>query len=425
MARITTSRGTTPRLPAAADWIRGGVGRPTGGISTSGGRLAGCWPPAGGAAEPPPPDGAEGRTAGAVRTGGAVVVVATVPPPDVLPDPAVLPCGAGGAPSGVREIGSGRGSGPAVLSRGPRPGEKVVVACGAVPAWSSSALLALVPGVWSSPLPRSSRGPWETGSTEVLRCSGPPPRWPPAPPPPWAATPEKPRARAATHTATRTRARARGARPTVPSTATIWLRCRPNLRCIILPGELLPDPNAPSFLAAWYAPSSRSPRDYAVTKPRSRCHVPCRRHGGVLSLSMPAVVISFLDGEVLFAETPEITFDLPVLEAQVENVDANSERALIPTTAVRQIIVGDVEPAPQRSTVETWDKAVFHFIDGQLLHAYIAPEARLGRHGGIWRLVERGSDEVHTLAIPYTALKAVFQVRVWDSRSAGERDRKS
>jgi hypothetical protein len=136
---------------------------------------------------------------------------------------------------------------------------------------------------------------------------------------------------------------------------------------------------------------------------------------------MPAVVISFLDGEVLFAETPEITFDLPVLEAQVENVDANSERALIPTTAVRQIIVGEVEDAPDMATVERWDKAVFHFLDGQLLHAYIAPEAALGRHGGIWRMVERGSEELRTLAIPYSALKAVFRVRVWDSRSAGER----
>jgi hypothetical protein len=134
-----------------------------------------------------------------------------------------------------------------------------------------------------------------------------------------------------------------------------------------------------------------------------------------------AVVISFLDGEVLFAETPEITFDLPVLEAHVENVDANSEQALIPTSAIRQMIVGEVEAAPEKATVESWDKAVFHFLDGQLLHAHIAPDALLGRHGGIWRMVERGGDELRTLAIPYSALKAVFRVRVWDSRSAGER----
>ena len=136
---------------------------------------------------------------------------------------------------------------------------------------------------------------------------------------------------------------------------------------------------------------------------------------------MPQVVISFLDGEVLYAETPEITFDLPAIEAQIENVDANSERALIPTTAIRQIMVGDVEEAPEPSVVERWDKAVFHFLDGQILHAHIEPEALLGRHGGIWRLVERGGDELRTLAIPYSALKGVFRVRVWDSRPASER----
>ena len=136
---------------------------------------------------------------------------------------------------------------------------------------------------------------------------------------------------------------------------------------------------------------------------------------------MPQVVISFLDGEVLFAETPEVTFELPVLEARVENVDANSEQALIPTTAIRQIMVGDVEDVPDPATVEGWDKAVFHFLDGQILHAYIEPEALLGRHGGIWRLVERGTDELRTLAIPYSSLKGVFRVRVWDSRPASER----
>jgi hypothetical protein len=136
---------------------------------------------------------------------------------------------------------------------------------------------------------------------------------------------------------------------------------------------------------------------------------------------MPQVMISFLDGEVLFAETPEITFDLPVIEARVDNVDANSERALVPTTAIRQMIVGDVEAAPELATVETWDKAVFHFVDGQVLQAYIEPQALLGRHGGIWRLVERGSDELRTIAVPYSALKAVFRVRVWDSRPASER----
>jgi hypothetical protein len=136
---------------------------------------------------------------------------------------------------------------------------------------------------------------------------------------------------------------------------------------------------------------------------------------------MAQAVISFLDGEVLFAEIPDLTFDLPVIEASVENVDANSERALVPTSAIRQIMVGDVEEAPDAATIERWDKAVFHFLDGQILHAHIEPQALLGRHGGVWRIVERGTEELRTIAVPYSALKAVFRVRVWDSRPASER----
>lgn len=133
------------------------------------------------------------------------------------------------------------------------------------------------------------------------------------------------------------------------------------------------------------------------------------------------VVITFHDGEILYAETPDISFDLPVLEAEVRNVDSNSQRALIPLTAVRQILVGDLEPAPSQEDMDDWDRAAFHFLDGQVLRAQIAPDVRLGRHGGVWRIVEPGSDEMRTLAVPYTALKGVFQVRQWDSRSTAER----
>jgi hypothetical protein len=136
---------------------------------------------------------------------------------------------------------------------------------------------------------------------------------------------------------------------------------------------------------------------------------------------MPAVVISFVDGEVLHAEIPELTFDMPVIEAEVRGVEPNNQRAILPLTAITQIVVGDAEPPPPQDVVEGWDRAVFHFIDGQVLRASIAPEALLGRHGGIWRVVVPGGTELTTLAIPYCALKAVFNVRQWDSRPLGER----
>jgi hypothetical protein len=143
---------------------------------------------------------------------------------------------------------------------------------------------------------------------------------------------------------------------------------------------------------------------------------------GVRFARMPQVVISFLDGEILHAEMPDITFELAVLEAEFRSVDPNAERALFATSAIRQIMVGNATPAPPHDELERWDRAAFHFSDGQVLRASIAPEATLGRHGGVWRIVEPGSEEVVTVAIPYTALKGVFHIRQWDSRPLSERD---
>lgn len=136
---------------------------------------------------------------------------------------------------------------------------------------------------------------------------------------------------------------------------------------------------------------------------------------------MPVVIISFSDGEVLHAEVPELTFALPVIEADVRGVDLNNQRAILPLTAITQIVVGTPVPAPDASAVATWDRAAFHFLDGQVLRASIAPGAVLGRHGGVWQVVEPDGHEMTTLALPYCALKGVFQVRQWDSRPFGDR----
>ena len=45
-----------------------------------------------------------------------------------------------------------------------------------------------------------------------------------------------------------------------------------------------------------------------------------------------------------------------------------------------------------------------------------------GRYGGVWHIVEPGSTELRTIAVPYAALKGVYQIRQWDSRPANERD---
>jgi hypothetical protein len=137
---------------------------------------------------------------------------------------------------------------------------------------------------------------------------------------------------------------------------------------------------------------------------------------------VPVVVINFADGELVVADAPEITFDLAVLDAEIRSINQNSERALFPVSAIRQILVGDPEPAPPEADVAGWDRAAFHFLDGPVLRASIRSDALLGRFGGVWHIVEPGSTELRTIAIPYAALKGVYQIRQWDSRPASERD---
>ena len=58
------------------------------------------------------------------------------------------------------------------------------------------------------------------------------------------------------------------------------------------------------------------------------------------------MVISFMDGEVLHVEAPELTFELAILEAELRSVDPNGERAISPVSAIRQLLIGDPRPAP-------------------------------------------------------------------------------
>lgn len=136
---------------------------------------------------------------------------------------------------------------------------------------------------------------------------------------------------------------------------------------------------------------------------------------------MTDVIVTFRDGEVLHAELPEITFELPVLEVRVRSIDANSRRAILPLTAITRVVVQPLAAAPPASELEKWDRAAFHFLEGDVLRASIAPDAHLGRHGGVWHIVEPGSREMMTLALPYAALKGVFEVGDWDSRPPGAR----
>ena len=124
---------------------------------------------------------------------------------------------------------------------------------------------------------------------------------------------------------------------------------------------------------------------------------------------MPEVVVSFLDGEVLYGEIPLLHMDDPFLDLDLHTMDGNARQALVPVSGVRQVDLKDLA------------RVALHFVDGQVMRAHVVNPASLQRFGSVWDIIEAKSREHKMCAIPYTALKGAFYVRRWDTRPPLER----
>lgn len=136
---------------------------------------------------------------------------------------------------------------------------------------------------------------------------------------------------------------------------------------------------------------------------------------------MPEVIVSFLDGEVLYGEVPLLHMDDPFLEVDLHSLDGNTRQALVPVSAIRQIDATGVPPAPEGNQEEL-ARVALHFLDGQVFRALVVTPASLQRFGAVWDVIEAGLGQRRILAIPYTALKAAFYVRHWDTRHPVDRE---
>lgn len=136
---------------------------------------------------------------------------------------------------------------------------------------------------------------------------------------------------------------------------------------------------------------------------------------------MPEVVVSFLDGEILYGELPLLHMDDPFLDLDLHTLDGNARQALIPVSATRQIDLGRVAQPAQDLDLKDLARVALHFIDGQVLRAHVVKAASLQRFGAVWDIIDAVSREHKITAIPYTALKGAFYVRRWDTRSPLER----
>ncbi len=136
---------------------------------------------------------------------------------------------------------------------------------------------------------------------------------------------------------------------------------------------------------------------------------------------MPEVVVSFLDGEVLYGELPLLHMDDPFVDLDLHTLDGNTRQALVPVSGVRQIDLTRVDQMGDDFDLKALARVALHFIDGQVMRAHVVNPASLQRFGSVWDVIDAQSREHKICAVPYTALKGAFYVRRWDTRSPLER----
>lgn len=127
------------------------------------------------------------------------------------------------------------------------------------------------------------------------------------------------------------------------------------------------------------------------------------------------ITIRFLDDEIMEGKVATVSLDQPNLELEMLDQASNNKRALIPLPSIKRIVLGSGAPTAAEQ-VRAEQKVAIRFQDGEVLKGYLDGELRHATYGVTMRLVAVEKDRIETLGIPYTALKALFYLKSWDTR---------
>jgi hypothetical protein len=127
------------------------------------------------------------------------------------------------------------------------------------------------------------------------------------------------------------------------------------------------------------------------------------------------VTIRFLDDEIMEGRVATVSLDQPNLELEMIDQASNNERALIPLPSIKRIALGSGTPTPDEQA-RAGKKVAIRFQDGEVLKGYLDGELLHAAYGVTMRLMAVEKDRIETLGIPYTALKALFYLKSWDTR---------
>jgi len=127
------------------------------------------------------------------------------------------------------------------------------------------------------------------------------------------------------------------------------------------------------------------------------------------------VTIRFLDDEIMEGRVGTVSLDQPNLELEMVDQASNNERALIPLPSIKRIALGSGTPTiDEQARAEK--KVAIRFQDGEVLKGYLDGDLVHAKYGVTMRLMAVEKDRIETLGIPYTALKALFYLKSWDTR---------
>jgi len=126
------------------------------------------------------------------------------------------------------------------------------------------------------------------------------------------------------------------------------------------------------------------------------------------------VTVRFLDDEIIEGQVGTLDLDAPNVELELPDAASNNERALIPLPSIKRITLWAGKPTAEQARADR--KVALRFQDGEVLKGYLSGGLQLSGHGVTFKLLAIDRSRIETLAIPYTALKALFYVKSWDTR---------
>jgi hypothetical protein len=132
---------------------------------------------------------------------------------------------------------------------------------------------------------------------------------------------------------------------------------------------------------------------------------------------MGEVVVRFRDNEILEGQIDELDLGRPDFELIVADMASNNRRVIVPLASIKLMLLDrmDFDSEPDVASLQ---KLAVHFWDGEVMKGLAGQPLERHRYGMVVPLISPALDEIEVFGIPYTAVKAVYYVKAWDSRSA-------